>query len=318
MTKAEAEALRITKRCRRRLDLLEDETARDLARQYNAVSGLILADLRKLLQTDSPEPLLFRFDRDVAPVITARLETYTETAAASMANLSEQAGQIGAESADRSARCVVPKDQQHWNRISLSGIFTGGLFKAGRDALQKVPAQITEKIRELVGTAVGMAEQGIDWLMSKIGETLSGLWSGLQRIVRTVAEQIFRQAQQEQRQQTPVQHWRRVANHETACLACLMLEGTVYERFEDFSDHPNGRCYVVPCEPGATSEPTGRQWLEEQDDATQRRILGKTRYEAWKAGDLSLDQMTDVRPDATFGPQPHVIPLRDLGLTAGK
>ena len=94
-----------------------------------------------------------------------------------------------------------------------------------------------------------------------------------------------------------------------------MLEGTFYDREEDFSDHPNGRCYIVPVEPGSEPDHAGRDWLEEQDEETQRKILGKTRYEAWKNGDLTLDQMTDVVPNAEFGPQPHIIPLKDLGLT---
>lgn len=314
---SEDSALRTIKRYRRQVDRLEDAAIMQMASAFRSLQSGILGDLRKLGKPD-PLPMNVRYEQVIGPQIVTRLDQYVYKVDAVVTKLSHRTAELGAASADESAKWVVPKEQQTWKRINVAGLFTGGVFSAGLDALRKIPSAVSGKIGDLVTQAMGMAERGLDWLMSQVGDILSGAWSGFQRIIRTLAEQLFRKAQQEQRRQTPVQRWRRVANHETACLACLMLEGTVYERFEDFSDHPNGRCYVVPCEPGAQSEPTGRQWLEEQDDATQRRILGKTRYEAWKAGDLSLDQMTDVRPDATFGPQPHVIPLRDLGLTAGK
>ena len=314
MTKNEEAALRVAKRYRRQVDLLEDETARRLARRYTTVSALITIEMKKLEEKDD-RPLIFRFRQFILPGIVQELDRYTRETERAMFELSKQTARLGVDAADESARKV---SNGNWRKVSTAGLFTGGVFKAGREALNRIPSVIADRLTDLVTQAQGMAEQGLEWLQSQIGDILSGAWSGIQRLVRTVAEQMFRKGQQEQRQQMPVQQWRRCANHETACLACIMLEGTFYDREEDFSDHPNGRCYIVPVEPGSEPDHAGRDWLEEQDEETQHRILGKTRYEAWKNGELSLDQMTDTVPSAEFGPQPHVIPLKDLGLTPAK
>ena len=314
MTENEEAALRVAKRYRRQVDLLEDETARKLARRYTAVSALITAEMKKLEEKDD-RPLIFRFRQLILPGIIVELERYTRETERTMLQLTKQTARLGVESADASARKV---SNGSWQKVNTAGLFTGGIFDASRSALQKIPSVIADRLTDLVTQAQGMAEQGFEWLQSQIGDILSGAWSGIQRVIRTVAEQMFRKAQQKQREQMPVQQWRRCANHQTACLACLMLEGTFYDRAEDFSDHPNGRCYIIPVEPGSQPDHAGRDWLEAQDEETQRKIMGKTRFEAWQNGDLTLDQMTDVVPNAEFGPQPHVIPLKDLGLTPAK
>ena len=311
MTKNEEAALRVMKRYRRQVDLLEDDAARNLACRWRILDSRIREDFRKL-DEKSDLPLVYRFHQDVLPEINRHLTAYALETIRITESLSKQTARLGVDAADASGRKV---SKERWQKVSTAGLFTGGFFEAGRQALQKLPAELADRLASLVGQAQGMAEQGLQWLQSQIGDILSGAWAGIQRLVRTVAEQMFRKGQQEQRKQMPIQQWRRCANHKTACLACLMLEGTFYDREEDFSDHPNGRCYIVPVEPGSEPDHAGRDWLEEQDEETQRKILGKTRFEAWKNGDLTLDQMTDVVPNAEFGPQPHIIPLKDLGLT---
>jgi len=316
-TKNEAAALRVVNRYRRQVDQMEDMTARMLAARYAILSRNIRKDLKSLKYRDPRNrPMIVRYKTDIQPVIEKRARTYAQEADEAMVSLAKRTARMGAEAADKSARKVVEKEARKWEKVSTAGLFSGPLFKASREALRRLPGAISERITDLVGQAVGMAEQGFDWLMSQIGEALGGLWSGLQRTVRTLAEQMFRRAQQEQAQRTPVTRWLRLANHETACLACLMLEGTIYDNREDFADHPNGRCTIMPIESGTHhDEHPGRDWLEQQDEETQRRILGKTRYEAWRNGEISLDDMVEVVNDPVYGPLPHVIQLNRLGLT---
>ena len=314
MTKNEEAALRVMKRYRRQVDLLEDDALRKLARSWRVLDMELREDMKRL-EKDDGTPLVYRFSWHVLPGIVLQLESYARESERTMVRLTRQTARLGIDSADASARKV---SKENWQKVSTAGLFSGGIFEASRSALQKLPAAIADRLTALVSQAQGMAEQGLQWLQSQIGDILSGAWSGLQRIIRTAAEQLFRRGQQEQRRNTPVRQWRRCANHQTACLACLMLEGTFYDREEDFSDHPNGRCYIVPVEPGSQPDHAGRDWLEQQDEETQRKIMGKTRFEAWKSGDLTLEQMTDVVPNTEFGPQPHVIPLKDLGLTPVK
>lgn len=302
------------KRYRKQVDLLEDDASRKLAKQWIAVTLMITDDM-KTLEEKSDLPLVYRYHQNILPGINRLLTDYAAESLRTMEKLTQQTARLGVESADASARKV---SDGTWTKVRTAGLFTGGIFDAGRSVLQKLPAELADRIGGLVGQAQGMAEQGLSWLQSQLGNILSGAWSSIQRTIRTLAEQMFRKGQQQQRRNMPVQQWRRCANHQTACLACLMLEGTFYDREEDFSDHPNGRCYIVPVEPGSQPDHAGRDWLEAQDPETQRRIMGKTRFEAWQNGELTLDQMTDLVPSAEFGLQPHVIPLKDLGLTPVK
>lgn len=307
---------RMMRTYRDRIDRLEDDAARALAREYARTMRLIRRELRPLRETAkvSPQLLRYTYATQIEPAIQRRLSRYTALADRTMEGLSQETARLGAEVTYKAARMAAP--DQDSRKVSTAGLFSGGIFTAGREALRKVPGDVASKLRDLVGQAAGMAEEGFGWLMSRVGEALGSAWNTLSRVVRTVAEQMFRRAQQQQRQETPVTAWRRCANHETACLACLMLEGTIYERKEDFGDHPNGRCFLMPMSSAnAENDHAGRKWLEEQDEDTQRRIMGKTRWEAWQNGDLSLDDMVDVRMDPEFGPVPHTIPLKDLGLS---
>lgn len=98
--------------------------------------------------------------------------------------------------------------------------------------------------------------------------------------------------------------FRRVAQaDERTCVACLLLDGTIYQREDEFTDHINGRCVLVPITDPNAKPPgeTGRDWLLRQDEAAQRSIMGNPNYEAWKAGKIGLDDMKGLHraPDGT-------------------
>jgi hypothetical protein len=80
---------------------------------------------------------------------------------------------------------------------------------------------------------------------------------------------------------------------ERTCMACLLLDGTIYKREDEFTDHPNGRCVLVPVTDSneKPSRETGAAWLRRQDEATQRSIMGNPSYEAWRRGEIDLEDM---------------------------
>lgn len=314
MTKRDEAALRVVEKHRKRVDYLEDFTIRTLAASWIVLKRDIIRELKQMKEPDPVNlPPVVRYQMQIEPAIRSRAERYAAETERVMLSLAETTADLGASSADQSARRIAPKN---WQRIRTAGLFTGPLLNASKEAIKRLPGAITEKLSDLITQAVGMAENGLDWIMSQLGDLMGNLWSGIQRTVRTLAEQMFRRAQQEQAKQTPPSvKWRRIANHETACLACLMLEGTIYDKKEDFADHPNGRCTIVPVENASPDEHPGRDWFLEQDEETQKRIMGKGRWEAWQRGDISLDEMVDVKVDPIYGPIPHIKPLKAFGLT---
>ena len=94
-----------------------------------------------------------------------------------------------------------------------------------------------------------------------------------------------------------------------SCAACIALNGTEYDLDEDPGFHPNDRCVLVPKTKGWDSilgdlgidtsdlEDTsidiqdGSEWFNQQDEATQREILGNAKFEAFQEGKFQLSDL---------------------------
>ena len=84
-----------------------------------------------------------------------------------------------------------------------------------------------------------------------------------------------------------VRGFRRLATHDSrTCPACLALEGEFYDVSSPLRTHPQCRCAMIPVVKGyrELSFQYGEPWLRSQPEATQRAILGKGGYEAWRHG----------------------------------
>jgi len=121
-----------------------------------------------------------------------------------------------------------------------------------------------------------------------------------------------------------VTSWRRMsANLPNSCIACLLMDGTVYTLGESMDDHPNGKCYLVPItktyaelgidapEPEFVPE-SGREWFERQDEATQRKIMGNGIYDAWQDGKFALEDIPHKIVDDVWGNSWVPKPLYEL------
>lgn len=115
------------------------------------------------------------------------------------------------------------------------------------------------------------------------------------------------------RQSGVVEYYVRLVKKETACLACLVLDGEKYQLEEDMQDHPRGYCDVIAKVKGVPLPKweKGEEWLKRQDEPTQRRIMGNTRYEMWKNGDAKLTDMVYKKDDPFWGKQPAIKPLKN-------
>jgi len=121
-----------------------------------------------------------------------------------------------------------------------------------------------------------------------------------------------------------VKAWQRhSARDDRVCMACVMLDGTIYSLATDMADHSMGRCGILPVtktyaelgidapEPQFQDE-SAREWFERQDEATQRKMMGTGKYEAWKAGEFKLEDMPHKTTDAVWGDSWTPKPLYEL------
>ena len=165
----------------------------------------------------------------------------------------------------------------------------------------------------LRGTALG-------WNPRKTArEMQKGMASGLNRafnIARTEQLRVYRDVSRQQYQNSGVVigYKRIAAKQDRTCPACLMADGKFYELDQVMEEHPSGRCALVPIVEGE-AEVTwkqGRDWFSEQDESTQRKILGKGRYNAWVDGKFDLDELVTTKRNNVWGDSIQSKSLQDL------
>ena len=92
------------------------------------------------------------------------------------------------------------------------------------------------------------------------------------------------------------------------------MHGTIHPLDEVLNDHHNGRCVMLPYikEFGNQVEQSGIEWFEGLSEAQQKAILGQGKFDAWKAGQFSLDQLSRENDNDVYGKMRGVTPLKDL------
>jgi len=106
--------------------------------------------------------------------------------------------------------------------------------------------------------------------------------------------------------------WHSAADVRT-CAACWAMHGTVHRPEEELYDHPNGRCVALPQtftweelgfagvpESGVVVE-SGADKFAELDAADQRMVLGPSKYAAYQAGAIGLQDLVGIRESAVWG-----------------
>lgn len=124
---------------------------------------------------------------------------------------------------------------------------------------------------------------------------------------------------------------RTCAKNSRTCVACIALDGKLYDLDTDFAIHPNDRCTAVPVTKDwgellgpygidTSSIPdtrpqieTGESWFKGEPEDVQRKIIGTRRgYELYKAGKVTLQDFVTHRHSDDWGESIGVTPLREL------
>ena len=136
------------------------------------------------------------------------------------------------------------------------------------------------------------------------------------RIARTEQLRAWRQSsiQGYRDQGSLIKGYRRHADKDTrTCIACLLEDGTLYDTEDDFTDHVQGRCAVIPVtrswaelgfpdieDTNVEWEP-GQDWFLRQDEATQRSIMGDPVHDAWRGGQIALEDTKTLHRSQVWG-----------------
>lgn len=149
-------------------------------------------------------------------------------------------------------------------------------------------------------------------------------------IARTEVLSAYRDANLERyRLSTTVKAWQWSATlDERTCPVCIALDGQEFSLATPFATHPNCRCSPIPItysfdELGMgylnLKEPKppymgkrGEEWFRSQPVHVQERILGKTKYELFKEGQISLQDLVQSFTHPVYGPSRQERSLKSL------
>lgn len=108
--------------------------------------------------------------------------------------------------------------------------------------------------------------------------------------------------------------WLSAADSRT-CPACFAMHGTFHPLDKDLNDHVQGRCTAVPSVKGRRPTiPTGEQEFARMTPAQQVKVLGPTAWEAWSAGQVTIDQFAGIHKSDVWGDSIRRKTLTELGI----
>lgn len=120
------------------------------------------------------------------------------------------------------------------------------------------------------------------------------------------------------------------ALHGNSCIGCVSMHGTIHKLDDALEDHPSGKCSRIPTtktwaelfpnldlshvKETRVQIKTGAELFKEFPDDKQLRLLGNTKYKAYKKGDLAIEDIAGVRHSDEWGDTVKIKNLSELGL----
>lgn len=145
----------------------------------------------------------------------------------------------------------------------------------------------------------------------------------MMRAYRTVNSENFRA------NADVLEGWIWQADLSGACLACVEQNGSFHSLDEDMASHVRCECVQLPktkswadilgdsgidtsdLEDASIDVQSGADWFDQQSAATQKSILGPSRYQAYQNG-TPLKSMVGVKHDKNWGGSVYIKPLKEL------
>ena len=293
-------------------------------RAEDALMGQILATAQEMIDAQERGETITAFAlmrrneryRTLLTQVRGEIERYESYAERTIIQMQTEAGQLGLDSASTALRVAMRGNFQMLPSQPFE--FMTGVCADGKPLFSLLQE------RALFPDAVdGMTQALLDGLAfgespRKVARRMAGgLSAGLNKaltIARTEQIRAYREATRARYAQAGIKKYRRhVALQDRTCLACLSLDGTVQDTEEIVASHPNCRCYTTPEIDGLDLRGgDGQAWFERQDEATQKKIMGATRWKMWKEGQVGWGDFAKIKDDPVWGPTIGLKPVRDL------
>lgn len=251
---------------------------------------------------------LRRYERYMQPRIEAGQRT--------MITQAIQHSETAVQAVAQQAQITVP-----WNRLPVRNV-EGMVGLAGdgsplADVLADASTAGAEGMRQQLvrGIALGVNPNEVARRAIRLG--LGTSFTRMAAIARTESLRVYRLTTLESYANSRVvTGYRRLSARDSrVCAACLFADGNEYPIDYGFDSHVCCRCTTVPILRGIPpiQYETGQTWFARQPEGTQLEILGRGRFDLWRRGEASLDDMVSRDWSDTWGGSLRTTRVRDLG-----
>jgi hypothetical protein len=88
----------------------------------------------------------------------------------------------------------------------------------------------------------------------------------------------------------------------TTCMACIAMHGTKHSLTERLNDHESGYCMPKPIIRGkAVTVKPGAEWFANLKQEQQVKMMGPSKWDAWKAGKFDLQDLVTTYDSENWG-----------------
>jgi SPP1 gp7 family putative phage head morphogenesis protein len=270
-----------------------------------ATLGQLTRSRRYLTLLRQVQAELMQYQRFVEELVTNRQQT--------MVNLGQQHSQA-------LLTTLAPALAGEFDRLPVRAAENMvGLTASGnplRDVLRDASRVGPEALADELVRGLALGENPKTVARRALRQGLARSFTRMATIARTETLRVYRQTALERyRSSGLVVGYRRVASKSArTCVACLMADGRFYALDEPFDSHPGCRCTLVPVL--RTGQPmqweTGQEWFRRQPERVQREMLGPARYDLWRNGQVTLDDLVTRVEDPVWGGALVPTPVRAL------
>jgi len=176
---------------------------------------------------------------------------------------------------------------------------------------------IAQALKDLITNTLstGQGQSLIANIMRQAELIITNALADAIRLVRTSLLYSYREATRLNYSANGVTQWQWLAQlDDRVCMSCVVMHGTIHSIDETLNDHHNGRCAMIPIVDGEllVEENAGQTWFNGLGQTQQKAMMGKGRYEAWKAGNFELPAISTFYDDAVYGQMRREASLKDL------
>lgn len=249
------------------------------------------------------------------------LQRYTRQAAA-MVGLQQEFGLNSGRETARRLLELSGEDgliRRTWNEVPrLPLLNLVGVLQDGSPLSYKFEGLAQATVQAIKDTFAAGLAQG--WNPRKIARTIRreyhGALSNTLTVCRTETLRAYRTATQATYRANSdiVDGWIWLAAKQVrTCAACWGMDGTLHPLSEEFVDHPNGRCTQIPHLRSGGAQPwDAEEKFRRLSEADQLRVLGPKKFEAWKAGELTLRDIPVRERSKAWGDHWRIRTLKEL------